>query len=51
MEQLRNEWRETDKQVFTHESDCACPTCGQSLPEEQVQAARDKALASFNQQI
>ncbi|OLS39104.1 ATP-binding protein [Bacillus sp. MRMR6] len=48
MEKLRSEWHEVNEQVFTHESDCSCPTCGQSLPEEQVQAARDKALAQFN---
>lgn len=47
-DRLRNEWQEVNKQEFHHESDCDCPTCGQSLPEEQVQAAKDKALASFN---
>lgn len=25
-----------------------CPTCGQSLPADRVQAARDKALSAFN---
>ncbi|MFD0825817.1 hypothetical protein ACT8ZR_09075 [Neobacillus sp. M.A.Huq-85] len=49
MEQLRKDWHEINSQVFTHESDCSCPTCGQSLPEEQIQVVRDKALASFNQ--
>jgi DNA repair exonuclease SbcCD ATPase subunit len=48
MERLRAEYREIDGQQFSHESDCSCPTCGQSLPEEQVQVAREKALASFN---
>jgi DNA repair exonuclease SbcCD ATPase subunit len=47
-ERLLKEWHEVNEQKFTHESDCNCPTCGQSLPEEQVQAAKDKALASFN---
>jgi DNA repair exonuclease SbcCD ATPase subunit len=47
-DRLRNEWQEVNKQEFHHEADCECPTCGQSLPEEQVQAAKDKALASFN---
>lgn len=47
-ERLLKEWHEVNDQVFTHESDCSCPTCGQSLPEEQVQTAKDKALASFN---
>ncbi len=47
-ERLLKEWHEVNDRVFTHESDCECPTCGQSLPEEQVQAAKDKALADFN---
>jgi chromosome segregation ATPase len=47
-ERLLKEWHEVNDQKFTHESDCNCPTCGQSLPDEQVQAAQDKALASFN---
>jgi DNA repair exonuclease SbcCD ATPase subunit len=47
-DRLRDEWQEVNKQVFLHEADCECPTCGQSLPEEQVQAAKDKALATFN---
>ncbi|MBO0959530.1 hypothetical protein J1P26_07260 [Neobacillus sp. MM2021_6] len=48
MDQLRKEWSEINSKEFTHESDCECPTCGQSLPEEQVQTAREKALAQFN---
>jgi DNA repair exonuclease SbcCD ATPase subunit len=47
-ERLLKEWHEMNDKLFTHESDCSCPTCGQSLPEEQVQVAKDKALASFN---
>jgi DNA repair exonuclease SbcCD ATPase subunit len=46
--QLRQEWHEVNSQQFTHELDCTCPTCGQSLPEEQVQSAKEKALAAFN---
>ncbi len=30
--------------------DNTCPTCGQSLPADQVEAAREKAVANFNQQ-
>jgi DNA repair exonuclease SbcCD ATPase subunit len=45
---LRTEWVEVNNEQFIHESDCSCPTCGQSLPEEQVQSAREKALAAFN---
>jgi DNA repair exonuclease SbcCD ATPase subunit len=47
-ERLLKEWHEINDQEFKHESDCSCPTCGQALPEEQVQAAKDKALADFN---
>ncbi len=45
---LREEWQVVNKQEFVHESDCSCPTCGQSLPEEQIQSAREKALSMFN---
>jgi DNA repair exonuclease SbcCD ATPase subunit len=47
-EQLRNKWMETNSQVFENHHDTNCPTCGQGLPEDQVQAAHDKALADFN---
>ena len=33
---------------FTFEQDENCPTCGQSLPTDQLKAAREKALADFN---
>ncbi|KIL73724.1 AAA family ATPase [Bacillus badius] len=46
--QLRQEWHEVNSQEFTHNDQCECPTCGQSLPEEQVTSAREKALAQFN---
>ncbi|KAB2335053.1 AAA family ATPase [Bacillus mesophilum] len=45
---LRDEWHEINNQVFTHNSECECPSCGQALPEEQVSAAREKALEQFN---
>jgi DNA repair exonuclease SbcCD ATPase subunit len=48
-EKLLKEWHEVNDQTFSHKSDCECPTCGQSIPEEQVQAAKDVASASFNQ--
>ncbi|MEH6944382.1 hypothetical protein V7014_21585, partial [Bacillus sp. JJ722] len=47
---LRGEWKEVNEQEFVHTDACECPTCGQSLPEEQVLSARDKALAQFNLQ-
>jgi DNA repair exonuclease SbcCD ATPase subunit len=45
---LRQEWHEVNNQVFEHTDACECPTCGQSLPDAQVQAAREKALSQFN---
>ncbi|WP_051530071.1 AAA family ATPase [Anoxybacteroides tepidamans] len=48
LEELRNEWYQVNSEAFKHEMDCTCPTCGQALPEEQVEAARDNALKQFN---
>ncbi|EPD52796.1 hypothetical protein HMPREF1210_01176 [Paenisporosarcina sp. HGH0030] len=33
---------------FRHEVACECPACGQALPEDEVGAARQKALEQFN---
>ena len=46
--ELRSSWSEEDETKFTHETECECPTCGQALPEEDVAATREKALAAFN---
>lgn len=46
--ELRAKWSEINKQQPNHNAECACPTCGQELPEEQVKAAEEKALAQFN---
>lgn len=45
---LRQDWTVVDKQHFIHEDACVCPTCKQDLPVEQVEEARNKALAAFN---
>lgn len=45
---LRERWHEVNSQTYELQHDESCPTCGQSLPEEQVQAAHEKALAIFN---
>lgn len=47
-EQLRQKWFEVNGLTFESHHDLNCPTCGQSLPEEQVQSAHEKALANFN---
>jgi DNA repair exonuclease SbcCD ATPase subunit len=47
-DRLRKEWHELNGRVFeTHHSE-DCPTCGQALPSEQIQAAHEKAQAQFN---
>jgi DNA repair exonuclease SbcCD ATPase subunit len=48
MDKLRSDWREENAKVFEFEQSETCPTCGQALPQEQLQDARDKALAQFN---
>ncbi|PPA70073.1 AAA family ATPase [Jeotgalibacillus proteolyticus] len=45
---LRGRWHEVEALTFEHKEQCQCPTCGQALPEEEVQAARDKAKENFN---
>jgi DNA repair exonuclease SbcCD ATPase subunit len=39
-ESLRNEWHEVNKLQYTDSG--MCPTCGQSLPEEQIAEAKKK---------
>jgi DNA repair exonuclease SbcCD ATPase subunit len=53
MERYRNWWHEENAKVFEQEQAAflkldTCPTCGQPLPQEQLQEAREKALAQFN---
>lgn len=48
LKEWRDEWHRINNQKFEHDDQCVCPACGQNLPEEQVAAAREKALAEFN---
>lgn len=48
LQQWRKEWQEVNEQQFLHNENCTCPTCGQALPAEQIEAAREKALKDFN---
>jgi len=48
LQKLTKQWHEVNGQVFEHKDACECPACGQSLPEEKVNAAREKALSQFN---
>ncbi|PID19526.1 MULTISPECIES: AAA family ATPase [unclassified Sporosarcina] len=45
---LREDFATENAKQFEHKEACECPTCGQALPEEQLTAARDKAVAEFN---
>lgn len=48
IDELREKWHKVNDATFTCPQSDACPTCGQSLPAEQVEAACDAALAAFN---
>lgn len=48
LKDLRVRWHELNKEEFSHDVECECPTCGQELPEEKVEAAKVTALARFN---
>jgi chromosome segregation ATPase len=45
---LREEWYKVNDEAFEFGQDTVCPTCGQAIPEDQLQEARDKALKDFN---
>jgi DNA repair exonuclease SbcCD ATPase subunit len=45
----RSDWHTENAKTFEFEQSETCPTCGQPLPQERLQVARDKALAEFNQ--
>lgn len=45
---LRDKWHEVNGQELELCVDESCPTCGQGLPADKVQEARDKATAEFN---
>lgn len=45
---MRKEWALINAMEFEHKEQCECPTCGQSLPEKEIEATRDKALKEFN---
>lgn len=48
MAELREEFVAENEKEFTFEQDDTCPTCGQKLPQEQLEEARQKALEAFN---
>ncbi len=48
MQKLREKWYEEKAKAFEFAQSDTCPTCGQALPAEQLESAREKALADFN---
>lgn len=47
-ENLLASWHNENDKVFTPNSGCNCPTCGQSLPQSSIDEANKKALSQFN---
>jgi DNA repair exonuclease SbcCD ATPase subunit len=45
---LADAWEKATDEAFRHTDVTSCYACGQDLPTEKVQAAHDKAEASFN---
>jgi DNA repair exonuclease SbcCD ATPase subunit len=41
-------WYEENKREFTFETDSVCSTCGQDIPQSQIEEVKEKALALFN---
>lgn len=48
MQKLREKWTAVNNREMIYDLETSCPTCGQNLPEEQIQSAKDKALELFN---
>lgn len=44
----REDWKIVNARTFEFEQEDVCPTCGQALPKDQIDAARKKALSDFN---
>ncbi|RSL28719.1 hypothetical protein D7Z54_35100, partial [Salibacterium salarium] len=50
---LRQQWQEVNARKYDgikpskDDQDCACSACGQDLPENQVEAAHEKAMQSY----
>jgi DNA repair exonuclease SbcCD ATPase subunit len=48
MDALRDKWSGIDREEFQDTTEAVCAACGQDLPAERVEAAREKARAAFN---
>lgn len=45
---FRSRWQEVEDMAFVWDGDENCPTCGQRLPEDTIEANKVRALGSFN---
>jgi capsule polysaccharide export protein KpsE/RkpR len=48
MKDLRDEWNRVNVRELQFEQSDTCPTCGQAVPEDQLEGARQAAIESFN---
>lgn len=48
IDELMHQRQQVNEDAFVMDIDEACPTCGQKLPAEQIQSAREKAETNFN---
>lgn len=48
IDELMRQRHQLNEDAFVMDIDENCPTCGQKLPAEQIQAAREKAETNFN---
>ena len=46
--ELMHQRQQVNEDAFVMDLDETCPTCGQKLPAEQIQVAREKAETNFN---
>lgn len=48
IDELMHQRQQVNEDAFVMDIDENCPTCGQKLPADQIQAAREKAETNFN---
>lgn len=48
IDELMHQRQQVNEDAFVMDIDENCPTCGQKLPAEQIQVAREKAETNFN---
>jgi chromosome segregation ATPase len=48
IETMRSMWHKENDKEFKFEQEDKCPTCGQYIPQSQLEGAKEKALERFN---